>query len=193
MRTKKSVHEQDEQIVMRVLGERLKQLREAKGWSATELVKIAGIDRDSYAKTERGERNVTMGILCNIADGLEIMVSEIFNDCFRQMMQDAKRKQVLQDILNDDFCRLINKKKVVSLIKRFRKNKRMSQYILSLKLGVSRDIINNLEYGRGKVKWGLLVALMDVMELSLQEFLKEIDAIDLLPNELLNNIDTVRV
>ena len=58
----------NDDTVLRVLGDRLKQLREQQyGLSYKEMSKSAGINLDNYMRGERGQRNSSFGLICNIA------------------------------------------------------------------------------------------------------------------------------
>lgn len=115
-----------------------------------ELTKLAGVNCDSYSRVEKGERNALLGIIFKIAEVLEILPSEIFNKDYLELHNELNKEREIDSILTEDFCRLDNKRKVISLIKQYRKSKHISQYNLSLRMGISRNVINNLEYGRGK-------------------------------------------
>ena len=41
-------------------------------------------------------------------------------------------------------------------------------------MGISRNVINNLEYGRGKINAVLLKAIMSVMDMTIEQLLNEI-------------------
>ena len=90
------------------------------------------------------------------------------------MHNELNKEREIDSILTEDFCKLVNKRKVISLIKRYRKSKHISQYNLSLRMGISRNVINNLEYGRGKINAVLLKAIMSVMDMTIEQLLNEI-------------------
>ncbi|UCJ09988.1 helix-turn-helix domain-containing protein [Chitinophaga pendula] len=54
------------------MGQRLKQLREEKGYSLRELEAHSHIDNSDLSKIERGQQKLTFITLCKIAQGLEI-------------------------------------------------------------------------------------------------------------------------
>ncbi|WP_317317974.1 helix-turn-helix transcriptional regulator [Longibaculum muris] len=171
---KSSVLSDDERIELEVLGRRLREIREKQGITVAELAKLAGVDRDSYSRVEKGERNASLGIIFKIAEGLEILPSDIFNKDYLELHNELNKQREIDSILTEDFCRLVNKRKVISLIKRYRKSKHISQYNLSLRMGISRNVINNLEYGRGKINAVLLKAIMSVMDMTIEQLLNEI-------------------
>lgn len=171
---KSSVLSDDERIELQALGRRLREIREEQGITVAELAKLAGVDCDNYSRVEKGERNASLGIIFKIAEGLEILPSEIFNKDYLELHNELNKQREIDSILTEDFCRLVNKRKVISLIKRYRKSKHISQYNLSLRMGISRNVINNLEYGRGKINAVLLKAIMSVMDTTIEQLLNEI-------------------
>ena len=72
------------------------------------------------------------------------MPSEIFNKDYLELHNELNKQREIDSILTEDFCRLVNKRKVISLIKRYRKSKHISQYNLSLRMGISRNVINKM-------------------------------------------------
>jgi len=65
---------------IKVLGERIRQLRIEKGWSQEQLASEANIDRSYVGGVERGERNVTFSMLCRICDSLACKISTLTKD-----------------------------------------------------------------------------------------------------------------
>ena len=156
------------------MGERLKQLRIDSGYSLKEFAKIACIDRDSYSRVEKGERNASIGLLCNIASGLDIKPSKIFDDNYMNILEKHEEREWLKSVVEGDEYYRLNKQKVISILKCYRKNKNISQSILARELNVPRDMLNNLEYGRGRVKSELLIGLLDLLDISAEDLLNRI-------------------
>lgn len=88
-----------------------------------------------------------MIVLFHIAEGLGISISEIFNEENTKLYIEMKKEYEIDKIINEDFCRIIKRKRVISLMKNYRKKKHISQYILSLKTGIPKTVISNFEYG----------------------------------------------
>jgi len=65
----------DERIV--AFGQRVRELRKAKGISQEKLAELAGIDRSYMGNIERGEKNVTLKKVYEICDALDIEVQEL--------------------------------------------------------------------------------------------------------------------
>lgn len=60
-------------------GERVRQIRKEKGLSQEALADLAGIDRSYMGHIERGDQNITLTKIYQIADTLNMRVSELFN------------------------------------------------------------------------------------------------------------------
>ena len=56
--------------VLEVLGNRIRESRKKLGWTQEELSAKAEIDRSYIGGVERGERNVTFTMLCDICEAL---------------------------------------------------------------------------------------------------------------------------
>lgn len=61
-------------------GERVRQLRQAQGYSQEGFAAACGLDRTYVGGIERAERNPTFKILSQIADTLGVSLSELFAD-----------------------------------------------------------------------------------------------------------------
>lgn len=59
------------------LGEHIKMIRESKGLSQTELAYKIGKDQPSLNRVEKGKLSPTYGYLLEIADGLDVHISEL--------------------------------------------------------------------------------------------------------------------
>ncbi|WP_104002092.1 helix-turn-helix domain-containing protein [Marinobacterium lutimaris] len=67
----------DERLV--AFGQRVRALRKEKGLSQEALAALADIDRSYMGHIERGEKNITLTKIYQIADALCISVTELFN------------------------------------------------------------------------------------------------------------------
>ncbi|NIA70087.1 helix-turn-helix transcriptional regulator [Pelagibius litoralis] len=63
--------------VLSVLGRRIRQKRTQNGWTQEDLAENAGIDRSYIGGVERGERNLTFTVLCQICEALECDLAEL--------------------------------------------------------------------------------------------------------------------
>ncbi|MFN8325006.1 MAG: helix-turn-helix transcriptional regulator [Flavobacteriaceae bacterium] len=61
-------------------GQKVKQLREEKGFSIEHLANISNVDRNYISDIEKGKRNVSIEVIEKITKGLEIDFATFFND-----------------------------------------------------------------------------------------------------------------
>ena len=66
--------------VLERLGSRIRQMRRDLGWTQEELAAKADIDRSYIGGVERGERNLTFIMLCDIATALGCDVAALTED-----------------------------------------------------------------------------------------------------------------
>ncbi|MCP9479740.1 helix-turn-helix domain-containing protein [Marisediminitalea aggregata] len=60
-------------------GERVRQIRKEKGLSQEALADLAGIDRSYMGHIERGDQNITLTKIFQIAKALEIPICQLFD------------------------------------------------------------------------------------------------------------------
>lgn len=60
----------------------LKAYRIIKGYSQGELAEMVGMTRDTYGKSERGERDFTLKEAGAISNALEVSIDVLFPDFF---------------------------------------------------------------------------------------------------------------
>lgn len=65
------------QDVLRTLGQRIREQRKALGWTQEGLADTAGIDRSYIGGVERGERNLTIKVLCQICSALNCDIATL--------------------------------------------------------------------------------------------------------------------
>jgi putative transcriptional regulator len=63
--------------LLKLLGDRIKEIRLAKGLTQTELAHKIGKDHPSINRLEKGKINPSYFFLCEIAEGLEISINDI--------------------------------------------------------------------------------------------------------------------
>lgn len=61
------------------VGNRIRELRKAKGWTQEQLAEAAGLHYSYIGGVERGDRNISLETLEKIITGLNIPPVEIFN------------------------------------------------------------------------------------------------------------------
>ncbi len=62
------------------LGKNILQARKARGYSLQELADRSGVSRAMLSKIEREEKNPTVHIACQIAEGLEMTLSQLLGE-----------------------------------------------------------------------------------------------------------------
>lgn len=64
--------------ILRLFGERLRELRTERNLSQERLAELAGLDRNYIGQIERAERNVALVNIVRIAQALEVEPGELF-------------------------------------------------------------------------------------------------------------------
>ena len=64
--------------LLRAVGTRIRDLRDAKGWTQEALAERSGLDRSYIAGIEAGLRNPSMKAIARIARGFETTLSILF-------------------------------------------------------------------------------------------------------------------
>ncbi|MEQ1543658.1 helix-turn-helix transcriptional regulator [Methyloglobulus sp.] len=62
-----------------LFGERLIELRKAKGWSQERLSLESGVARSYLGGVERGQRNIALVNICRLAEALAVSPSELLS------------------------------------------------------------------------------------------------------------------
>lgn len=62
----------------RVFGERIRTLRQSRGFSQEHLAELAGIHRTYLSSLERGERNVALDNIYALAEALDVPPAQLF-------------------------------------------------------------------------------------------------------------------
>jgi transcriptional regulator with XRE-family HTH domain len=65
---------------LKTLGCRIRQKRKSLNWTQEDLADSAEIDRSYIGGVERGERNLTFTMLCQICKALQCDVAELADD-----------------------------------------------------------------------------------------------------------------
>jgi len=61
------------------LGDRIRKLRERRGWTQVVMAEKVGLDRSFLADVERGKRNISILNLDIIAKGLKLLLSRLLS------------------------------------------------------------------------------------------------------------------
>lgn len=68
---------EDHSASLKELGRRIQTMRAAKGYSQESFAAYAGIDRSYMGGIERGQRNITFYVMCQIAAALNCDVARL--------------------------------------------------------------------------------------------------------------------
>ncbi len=71
--------------VLEELGKRIRVMRKERGWTQEDLADKANIDRSYIGGVERGERNLTFTVLCQICSALGCDVATLTNNLPRSL------------------------------------------------------------------------------------------------------------
>lgn len=164
----------EEEAILVVLGNCLRMIRISKGYTIKKLAKLADIERNGYAKIERGERKVSIGLLCKITIALGISPADLFNDEFYEVynkyMDEHNPKKKNYEI---DFS-VLNKEKLGLLLKDYRKRNKVSQKVLEKMMGLKYGVINNIENGRGALSKELIISSSDALNINPDELIEKL-------------------
>ncbi len=61
-----------------LFGDRVRELRKLRGWTQEEFALHVGLDRSYVGGVERGERNISLENICQLANGLGVPVAQLF-------------------------------------------------------------------------------------------------------------------
>ena len=67
----------NDEDILKTFGDRVRQLRQAKGWSQEQLAARAGLQRTYVGGVERGERNISVRSLDKLARAFETALSDL--------------------------------------------------------------------------------------------------------------------
>lgn len=67
----------EKEVLLKNLGERIREIREEKGITQKELAHSIGKDQQSIQRLETGRVNPSIYYLCEIAEGLEVAVEHL--------------------------------------------------------------------------------------------------------------------
>ncbi|MEL7567920.1 MAG: helix-turn-helix transcriptional regulator [Dehalobacterium sp.] len=84
--------------IIKLVGERIRNLRKERNWTQEELAHRANIHRSHLGEIERGETSVTVESIAKIANAFEITVEDIFRNL--QPSYENKGNDVLALLMN---------------------------------------------------------------------------------------------
>jgi putative transcriptional regulator len=62
-----------------LLGNRVRKLRQERGWTQVEMAEVLGIDRSYISEIETGKKDPSLRVLKTIADGFKLTLSELLS------------------------------------------------------------------------------------------------------------------
>ncbi|HEY1756584.1 MAG TPA: helix-turn-helix transcriptional regulator [Bryobacteraceae bacterium] len=68
------------QDIQRVVADRIKKIRKAKGITQEQLAELAGLNRTHLYRLESGKQSMTLRTLKLVADALNVRVQELVKD-----------------------------------------------------------------------------------------------------------------
>lgn len=80
----------DKQKLMQTVGDNLRRIRTERGHTQEQLSEIAGISTSFYANIERGKKGMSIFVLCDLAEALDVSA-----DCIiREKTENAEKHDV---------------------------------------------------------------------------------------------------
>jgi len=64
-------------VLLRSLGQRIRELRVQRGWSQEGFADVCGVHRTYVGHLERGEKNVSFGTLVRVSGALSVTLAEL--------------------------------------------------------------------------------------------------------------------
>lgn len=98
---------------LKQLGERIRDLRKARGWSQERFADVCGVHRTYMGHLERGEKNVSFNTLVRLADALGITLSELLaEETGRSVKKHAPRPTRLRPDDLNSVIRELNQRRI---------------------------------------------------------------------------------
>ena len=92
------------------LGQRIRSLRNMKGWTQQELGEHADVNYKFVGEIERGQQNPSFAVLVKIAAALSVELSELFifeKDALDRKQVEGRIGQILQSLSDGDLKRVL--------------------------------------------------------------------------------------
>lgn len=157
-----------------ILGKILRDMREAAGYTIKELSEIANIERNGYSLIEKGERNVSIGILCKISTALNVTPTDIINSTDFSIFVNKTKNVQADVVLTEDMLSGIDMIKLGKFIKKMREKSDLSQQQFAEYIGISRNEINRIENNRAKPDGKVINAICMTLAINTKELLDKI-------------------
>ncbi|WP_413373944.1 helix-turn-helix domain-containing protein [Paenibacillus taichungensis] len=107
------------------VGNRIRELRKAKGWTQEQLAEAAGLHYSYIGGVERGDRNISLETLEKIINGFQVPAEEIF-----KFNEESEYKRALDEHItlisgksSDEIASLTKiNKEILNTIEKLQKN-----------------------------------------------------------------------
>ena len=140
---------------MNNLGECLRNLRKQKGLTQKQVALEIRISESGYGFFEQGRRKPDITYLTKLAEIFEVSVEYLIEVDLGKVPFNAP---------------LIEKTKIMSILKRERNRLGYSQQQLAILLHVSKSTLASWEIGRTEPNYIILCKLAEIFEISIEEF-----------------------
>ncbi|WP_339834141.1 helix-turn-helix transcriptional regulator [Paenibacillus sp. FSL R7-0272] len=101
------------------VGNRIRELRKAKGWTQEQLAESAGLHYSYIGGVERGDRNISLETLEKIMNGLQVPAEQLFkfkeDSSYRRALDEHMTLVSGQDADQIDSLTRINKEILISI------------------------------------------------------------------------------
>jgi len=64
--------------IAKLLGKRIREIRERRGWSQDALAELSGLNRSHISSLERAEQNVGLHNIASVANAFEVPIEKLF-------------------------------------------------------------------------------------------------------------------
>ena len=83
-----------DEVVFKLVGERIRQLRRERGWTQDEISRRFGFNYKHYQRIEQGQQNLELATLNKLATAFEIPIAELLVfDSLRPKKGTARTKK----------------------------------------------------------------------------------------------------
>jgi transcriptional regulator with XRE-family HTH domain len=97
---------------LKQLGERIRDLRKARGWSQERFADISSVHRTYMGHLERGEKNVSFNTLVKLADALGITLPELLAEGAPLKKRASQQGQALLAVELNAIARKLNQRRL---------------------------------------------------------------------------------
>ena len=162
--------EQVDQGYVQLLGQAIRTERVRLGFSQERFAHRVGFDRGYMGRVERGQNNLTFGKLIIVLRAFGAKPRDFFRDIRLRVAQPrdvSKYKSLKNSHAWDDVSVVLG-----DAIRYERELADLSQEALATRVGKSRSYISDLECGHGNPTFGVLMQLLEGIEVEPADFFR---------------------